>query len=124
MTFSDTRNEPARAGSNTVGCRRGLAYRRGVAAGIGAAMGVLAGRKALVQAKVGRGHSMKHRALDLAASAMQPKYPIEAVSTFLNGFHFTRTTWVDRSRRTIFAFTCGMICINAPSSIPTSRERG
>ena len=51
-------------------------------------MGVLVGRKALVQAKVGRGHSMKHRALDLAASVMQPKYPIEAVSTFLNGFHF------------------------------------
>ena len=88
MTFSDTRNEPARAGSNTVGCRRNLAFGWGLAAGIGAAMGVLVGRKALVQAKVGRGHSMKHRALDLAASVMQPKYPIEAVSTFLNGFHF------------------------------------
>ena len=75
MTFSDTRNEPGRAGSNTVGCRRGLAFGWGLAAGIGAAMGVLVGRKALVQAKVGRGHSMKHRALDLAASVMQPKYP-------------------------------------------------
>jgi hypothetical protein len=49
-----TRNEPARAGSNTVGCRRGLAFGWGLAAGIGAAMGVLVGRKALVQAKVGR----------------------------------------------------------------------
>src|SRR5437660_5511753 len=41
-----------------------------------------------MQASVGKGHSIKHRALDLAASVMQPKYPIEAISTFLNGFHF------------------------------------
>ena len=51
-------------------------------------MGALVGRKALMQASVGKGHSVKHRALDLAASIMQPKYPIEAISTFLNGFHF------------------------------------
>ncbi|MFD5054236.1 DUF1264 domain-containing protein [Streptomyces tendae] len=30
---------------------------------------------------------LKHRALDLAAGSMQRKYPLEAMSTYLNGFH-------------------------------------
>jgi Protein of unknown function (DUF1264) len=64
------------------------AFGWGLAAGIAAATGTLIGRKAVMQARVGRGHSLKHRALDLAASVMQPKYPIEAITTFLNGFHF------------------------------------
>jgi hypothetical protein len=88
MTSSETRNELAGAGGNNVASPRGIAFGWGLAAGIGAAMGALVGRKALMQASVGKGHSMKHRALDLAASIMQPKYPIEAISTFLNGFHF------------------------------------
>jgi Protein of unknown function (DUF1264) len=88
MTPSKIRTELASARSNNVSSRRGLAFGWGVAAGIGAAMGALVGRKALMQASVGKGHSIKHRALDLAASVMQPKYPIEAISTFLNGFHF------------------------------------
>lgn len=60
----------------------------GVATGIAAAAGALLGRKALAQAKVGHGHTVKHRALDFAASVMQQKYPLDAMSTFLNGFHF------------------------------------
>src|SRR3954447_2647078 len=88
MTSSETRNELAGAGGNNVPSPRGIACGWGLAAGIGAAMGALVGRKALMQASVGKGHSIKHRALDLAASIMQPKYPIEAISTFLNGFHF------------------------------------
>jgi hypothetical protein len=59
----------------------------GVAAGVATAVGVLFGRRAAVQAKVGKGHPLKHRVLDLAAGAMQPKYPLDAMSTYLNGFH-------------------------------------
>lgn len=60
----------------------------GVAAGLTAAAGLLLGRKAAAQAKVGHGHSLKHRALDLASGVVQPKYPLDAMSTYLNGFHF------------------------------------
>ena len=59
----------------------------GVAAGIATAAGLLFGRKVAVTAKVGKGHPLKHRALDMAAGAMQPKYPLTAMSTYLNGFH-------------------------------------
>jgi hypothetical protein len=45
------------------------------------------GRKAVTQAKVGKGHPLKHRVLDLASGAIQPKYPVDAMSTYLNGFH-------------------------------------
>jgi hypothetical protein len=48
---------------------------------------VLLGRKAATTVKVGQGHSLKHRVLDVAASAMQPKYPLNTMSTYLNGFH-------------------------------------
>jgi hypothetical protein len=60
----------------------------GLAAGLSAAAGMLLGRKAVAQAKVGHGHPLKHRALDFAASVMQQKYPLDALSTFLNGIHF------------------------------------
>ena len=59
----------------------------GVAAGVTAAAGLLLGRKVLATARTGKGHPLKHRALDLAAGAMQTKYPLEAMSTYLNGFH-------------------------------------
>jgi Protein of unknown function (DUF1264) len=59
----------------------------GIAAGVVAAVGVLFGRKAATTAKIGKGHPLKHRALDLAAGMMQPKHPLNAMSTFLNGFH-------------------------------------
>lgn len=64
------------------------AFGAGVAAGIAAAAGVLLGRKAATTAKVGTGHPLKHRLLDAAAGAVQPKYPLAAMSTYLNGFHF------------------------------------
>lgn len=59
----------------------------GFAAGVAAAVGVLVGRKATTAVKVGHGHPLKHRVLDLAAGAVQRKYPVEAISTYLNGFH-------------------------------------
>ncbi|WP_248323608.1 OBAP family protein [Caballeronia sp. Sq4a] len=59
----------------------------GVVAGLAAAAGVLIGRRANAIARVGEGHSAKHRLLDLASGVMQPKYPLQAMSTWLNGFH-------------------------------------
>jgi len=59
----------------------------GVAAGLATAASVLLGRKALATARTGQGHPLKHRILDAAAGAMQPKYPLDAMSTYLNGFH-------------------------------------
>lgn len=59
----------------------------GVAAGLTATAGLLFGCKAATVSKVGKGHPLKHRALDLAAGALQRKYPLEAMSTYLNGFH-------------------------------------
>ena len=70
------------------GRHTGMSFGRGLATGLAAAAGVLAVRKAAAQAKVGRGHSPKHRALDYAASLLQRKRPLDAMSTFLNGFHF------------------------------------
>src|SRR4051812_21357436 len=64
---------------------RGLGV--GLVSGLATSVGVLLGRKILTNAKVGRGHPLKHRVLDLAAGAMQPKYPLQAMSTYLNGFH-------------------------------------
>jgi Protein of unknown function (DUF1264) len=68
---------------------RGLAGSAGigVAAGVAAAAGVMFGRKAVTTAKIGQGHHLKHRVLDVAAGAMQPKYPLNAMSTYLNAFH-------------------------------------
>ena len=48
---------------------------------------MLIGRKAVAAVKVGKGHALKHRVLDMAAGAIQPKYPVTAMSTYLNGFH-------------------------------------
>ena len=59
----------------------------GVVTGIATAAGVMFGRKAVIAAKIGKGHPLKHRVLDLASGAIQPKYPLNAVSTYLNGFH-------------------------------------
>jgi hypothetical protein len=69
--------------------RQGLAgsIGTGVAAGVVAAVGVMFGRKVVTSAKIGKEHPLKHRALDLAAGVMQPKYPLDAMSTYLNGFH-------------------------------------
>lgn len=59
----------------------------GLAAGTAAAAGVALYRKVRAASKVGEGHPLKHRVLDLAAGAAQLKYPLEAMSTYLNGFH-------------------------------------
>ncbi|CAL9419992.1 OBAP family protein [Streptomyces sp. enrichment culture] len=69
--------------------RRGPAAAMGIgaAAGVTAAAGLLLGRKAATIGRIGKGHPLKHRALDLAAGSMQRKYPLEAMSTYLNGFH-------------------------------------
>lgn len=60
----------------------------GVAAGAATAAGILAGRKTLQIAKISQGHPLKHRMLDISSNLLQPKYPLEAMSTYLNGFHF------------------------------------
>lgn len=56
--------------------------------GMAAVASLVVGRKVAAQSSVGHGHSLKHRALDLASGLMQPKYPLDAMSTYLNGFHF------------------------------------
>ena len=71
----------------------------GVAAGITAAAATALGRKAVASAKVGKGHPLRHRVLDAAAGALQPKYPLEAMSTYLNGFHM----YADDMRRQVEA---------------------
>lgn len=48
---------------------------------------MLVGRRATTTARIGAGHPLKHRVLDVASGVLQPKYPIEAMSTYLNGFH-------------------------------------
>jgi hypothetical protein len=59
----------------------------GAAVGAVAAAGALAGRKVAATVRVGQGHPLKHRVLDLASGSLQPKYPVAAMSTYLNGFH-------------------------------------
>ncbi len=39
------------------------------------------GRKVATATKIGKGHPFKHRALDLASGLMQPKYPLDSMST-------------------------------------------
>lgn len=60
----------------------------GVAAGAATAAGLMVGRKAITTAKISKGHPLKHRILDLSSGLIQPKYPLDAMSTYLNGFHF------------------------------------
>ena len=59
----------------------------GIVAGAAAVVAAMVGRKAFPVARVGKGHPLKHRLLDLASAAVQRKYPVEAMSTYLNGFH-------------------------------------
>ncbi len=56
---------------------------------IGVAGVVAAGlvRSVVAMSRVGTGHPLKHRLLDLAARGVQPKYPLQAMSTYLNGLH-------------------------------------
>jgi hypothetical protein len=59
----------------------------GAASGAGLALGASLGRRLATMARVGRGHPLKHRLLDLASGTLQPKYPLEAMSTYLDGLH-------------------------------------
>ncbi|WP_250866545.1 OBAP family protein [Caballeronia sp. INSB1] len=63
-------------------------FAAGLITGLAAAAAALIARRAAAVMSVGAGHSAKHRALDFAAGIMQPKYPLRAMSTWLNGFHF------------------------------------
>jgi hypothetical protein len=73
--------------SATARPRRGPAVGAGFAAGALAGFGVLFGRKLVSISRIGGGHPLKHRVLDLASAVVQRKYPLEAMSTYLNGFH-------------------------------------
>ncbi|GAA1846878.1 OBAP family protein [Brevibacterium marinum] len=59
----------------------------GIAARTAVTLGATLGRQLAAKAEVGRGHPLKHRLLDLASGALQTKYPVEAMSTYLNGLH-------------------------------------
>ncbi|WP_209323599.1 OBAP family protein [Brevibacterium renqingii] len=59
----------------------------GAATAMTAVFGTIAGRKLTTLAKVGKGHPLKHRILDMSSRALQTKYPLEAMSTYLNGLH-------------------------------------
>jgi hypothetical protein len=77
-TTSRRRRQPAKRLAGPIGFG---------AAGAATAAGVMFGRKAVTAAKIGQGHPLKHRLLDLAAGVIQPKYPLDAMSIYLNGFH-------------------------------------
>ena len=84
MLFTQSKPGPrSRRSTPAVGRYVGL----GAAAGAAAAAAALLGPKAVTSARAGKGHPVKHRVLDLASSAIQRKYPVEAISTYLNGFH-------------------------------------
>ena len=82
MVFTSSKSRSGRSGRELAG-----SIAIGAAAGVTTAVGVMFGRKAVTQAKVGKGHPLKHRLLDLASGAIQTKYPVDAMSTYLNGFH-------------------------------------
>lgn len=68
--------------------QRNSSFGLGAAVGAGAVVGALVGRKVLHAATLGKGHPLKHRVLDLSSGLLQRKYPVEAMSTYLNGLHF------------------------------------
>lgn len=78
-TTSSRRNQPAQR----------LARRMSISFAAGAVMAASAilGRKTVTTVKAGQGHPLKHRVLDAASRVMQTKYPLAAMSTYLNGFH-------------------------------------
>ncbi len=59
----------------------------GLLAGAAAATAFFLGRRLNRARKVSSGHPLKHQVLDAASQVMQRKYPMEAMSTYLNGFH-------------------------------------
>jgi hypothetical protein len=85
----------------------------GVAVGVATAASVMFGRKAVTTAKIGKGHPLKHRVLDFAAGAIQPKYPLDAMSTYLNGFHMYADEMGRQVEASHFASTCAMTCTSS-----------
>lgn len=75
------------ASSHHAGLGRAASFGLAFAAGAVTATGMLLGRRVAAMARAGKGHPLKHRALDVAAGIMQRKFPLEAMSTYLNGFH-------------------------------------
>jgi hypothetical protein len=67
--------------------RFGLPLGVGVGAGLATVAAAGLGRRVMANAKTGKGHPLKHRVLDLASGSLQRKYPLDAMSTYLNGFH-------------------------------------
>ena len=59
----------------------------GALAGAAGVAGFQVARSLRRKAAVTKGHPLKHRVLDLASGLLQPKYPLNAMSTYLNGFH-------------------------------------
>lgn len=60
----------------------------GAAAGVAGAAVAMLGRKVATNAVIGQSHPLKHRVLDVASDMIQPKYPLDAMSTYLDGIHF------------------------------------
>ncbi|OKJ68713.1 hypothetical protein AMK30_30260 [Streptomyces sp. CB02460] len=82
MSSIQRKHRPTGSGPGTA-----VSVALGAAAGMTAVGALLLGRKAATISKIGKGHPLKHRVLDAAAGAMQAKYPLDAMSTYLNGFH-------------------------------------
>ncbi|MGQ7297499.1 OBAP family protein [Quadrisphaera sp. KR29] len=83
-----TRHRPPTSGTRRRAGTAGAAGVAGAAVGAAAVGGALLLRRVVAVARGGHGHSLRVRALDAAAGVLQPKRPLEAVSTHLNGFHF------------------------------------
>ena len=82
MASTHDRPFPRRRERTTTG-----AFATGLAAGSAVGFALALGRKAVTAATTGKGNSLKHRVLDMASGLVQPKYPLDAMSTYLNGFH-------------------------------------
>lgn len=62
-------------------------FTTGLTLGLGGIAAALAGRRAVSNLKTSRGHPWKHRVLDLGSAFLQRKYPLSAMSTYLDGLH-------------------------------------
>ena len=62
------------SGPDRLGVRRVGSLCAGAAVGVSVGLAAAFGRKVTGTLKVGKGHSLKHRLLDLAAGVIQPKY--------------------------------------------------
>ena len=91
----------------------------GVATGLASGLSLLLARKLGPLMDAGHGHPLKHRVLDAACTVLQRKYPVEAMSTYLNGFHFYADDMGRQVEATHFCIHLGTISTNALSSMAT-----